>query len=641
MKIICSTANHQVQRYEMLSVLIFFRDFLMDNYMRRNKIPEMVIGCRVRHRGARGVVKFCGRIGSLDGEWLGIEWDEKSRGKHDGTYQNVRYFETSAPQSGSFMRPNTVEYGCSFVEAGKERIIEGTNVSQWEKIESFGSAKADACDKVRKEMSCLCLDGTLVSFAGELSVSDSVLFSGITSLYLRNTLIVDWSEIVKIISFMPRLSSLALSNNKLQSTHCAALENVTFSQIETLALSQTEYNWNEVSVLPKVFPNLNEFWLSYNCIDIIESELKMPSLRLLSLESNPLASWHEVLKLGSLSNLQCLFLGHTKLKEICIPQSGLFPSLRSLMLSHNEISDWNSINELNKIPSLEELSIIGNPVLNLDKSRSRQFVIAKIAHLRVFNKVAISAAERKGSEIDYLKNYGTTWLKLRNAKGMEDNLACFLSEHPRFMDLVKLYGEPDHFETVKNPLKNMTQLLKFTYSDKPAVEKRVPNFLTVQKLKILVGELFHLKPQLVKLSYKSSRNPDIVVSLDHDLYSLSYYSVEENDIIIVEQICSSSLGGELLALPNVYRMFCSPDGIFCYCDFMISRCEEKAIFIENCICIEMSIYLEHCNLHTKSIEQQCCATCKALVLMLLFCVYFVMIMRMLHHPKIPDFFRVK
>ncbi|KRZ61259.1 Tubulin-specific chaperone E [Trichinella nativa] len=560
MKIICSTANHQVQRYEMLSVLIFFRDFLMDNYMRRNKIPEMVIGCRVRHRGARGVVKFCGRIGSLDGEWLGIEWDEKSRGKHDGTYQNVRYFETSAPQSGSFMRPNTVEYGCSFVEAGKERIIEGTNVSQWEKIESFGSAKADACDKVRKEMSCLCLDGTLVSFAGELSVSDSVLFSGITSLYLRNTLIVDWSEIVKIISFMPRLSSLALSNNKLQSTHCAALENVTFSQIETLALSQTEYNWNEVSVLPKVFPNLNEFWLSYNCIDIIESELKMPSLRLLSLESNPLASWHEVLKLGSLSNLQCLFLGHTKLKEICIPQSGLFPSLRSLMLSHNEISDvgWNSINELNKIPSLEELSIIGNPVLNLDKSRSRQFVIAKIAHLRVFNKVAISAAERKGSEIDYLKNYGTTWLKLRNAKGMEDNLACFLSEHPRFMDLVKLYGEPDHFETVKNPLKNMTQcmqMLKFTYSDKPAVEKRVPNFLTVQKLKILVGELFHLKPQLVKLSYKSSRNPDIVVSLDHDLYSLSYYSVEENDIIIVEQICSSSLGGELLALPNLRCQF--------------------------------------------------------------------------------------
>ncbi|KRZ25420.1 Tubulin-specific chaperone E [Trichinella pseudospiralis] len=567
----------------MFSVLCFFRDILMDHHMRRNKIPEMVIGCRVRHRDARGVVKFCGRIGLLDGEWLGIDWDERSRGKHDGTYQNVRYFETSAPQSGSFMRPDTVEYGCSFVEAGKERIAECTNISQWEKIE---------------KMSCLCLDGTLVSFAGELSVSDSVLFSGITSLYLRNTLIVDWSEIVQIIRFMPCLSSLALSNNKLQSTHCAALENVSFSQIETLALSQTEYNWNEVSVLPKVFPNLNEFWLSYNCINVIESELEMPSLRLLSLESNPLASWHEVLKLGSLSNLQCLFLGHTKLKEISIPQSSLFPSLRSLMLSHNEIADWNSINELNKIPSLEELSIIGNPVLNLDKSRSRQFIIAKIAHLRVFNKVAISAAERKGSEIDYLKHYGTTWLKLRNAKGMEDNLACFLSEHPRYMDLVKLYGEPDHFETVKNPLKNMTQcmqMLKFTYSDKPVIEKRVPNFLTVQKLKILVSELFHLKPQLVKLSYKSSRNPDIVVSLDHDLYSL--------------KICLSSLGEELLALPNVYRMFCSPDASSLVMRHLInSNSSDDAPFLAKEMNMEMSIYLGHCNLHTKSIEQQCCAT---------------------------------
>ncbi|KRZ25423.1 Tubulin-specific chaperone E [Trichinella pseudospiralis] len=563
----------------MFSVLCFFRDILMDHHMRRNKIPEMVIGCRVRHRDARGVVKFCGRIGLLDGEWLGIDWDERSRGKHDGTYQNVRYFETSAPQSGSFMRPDTVEYGCSFVEAGKERIAECTNISQWEKIESFGSTKADASEKIRKEMSCLCLDGTLVSFAGELSVSDSVLFSGITSLYLRNTLIVDWSEIVQIIRFMPCLSSLALSNNKLQSTHCAALENVSFSQIETLALSQTEYNWNEVSVLPKVFPNLNEFWLSYNCINVIESELEMPSLRLLSLESNPLASWHE-------------------LKEISIPQSSLFPSLRSLMLSHNEIADWNSINELNKIPSLEELSIIGNPVLNLDKSRSRQFIIAKIAHLRVFNKVAISAAERKGSEIDYLKHYGTTWLKLRNAKGMEDNLACFLSEHPRYMDLVKLYGEPDHFETVKNPLKNMTQcmqMLKFTYSDKPVIEKRVPNFLTVQKLKILVSELFHLKPQLVKLSYKSSRNPDIVVSLDHDLYSL--------------KICLSSLGEELLALPNVYRMFCSPDASSLVMRHLInSNSSDDAPFLAKEMNMEMSIYLGHCNLHTKSIEQQCCAT---------------------------------
>jgi tubulin-specific chaperone E len=28
------------------------------------------------------------------GNWVGVEWDNKDRGKHDGTIDGIKYFET-------------------------------------------------------------------------------------------------------------------------------------------------------------------------------------------------------------------------------------------------------------------------------------------------------------------------------------------------------------------------------------------------------------------------------------------------------------------------------------------------------------------------------------------------------------------
>lgn len=38
-------------------------------------------------------VRYVGHVTGTTGEWLGVEWDDPNRGKHDGTYQEVKYFE--------------------------------------------------------------------------------------------------------------------------------------------------------------------------------------------------------------------------------------------------------------------------------------------------------------------------------------------------------------------------------------------------------------------------------------------------------------------------------------------------------------------------------------------------------------------
>jgi dynactin complex subunit len=50
------------------------------------------IGTRIFLLGYIGTIKFFGPVHGTTGTWLGVEWDDPQRGKHDGTKEGVRYF---------------------------------------------------------------------------------------------------------------------------------------------------------------------------------------------------------------------------------------------------------------------------------------------------------------------------------------------------------------------------------------------------------------------------------------------------------------------------------------------------------------------------------------------------------------------
>lgn len=37
-------------------------------------------------------VRYVGKVEGTTGEWLGVEWDDPTRGKHSGQHQGVKYF---------------------------------------------------------------------------------------------------------------------------------------------------------------------------------------------------------------------------------------------------------------------------------------------------------------------------------------------------------------------------------------------------------------------------------------------------------------------------------------------------------------------------------------------------------------------
>lgn len=51
------------------------------------------IGKRLSYDGRLCTVRYQGEVQGTKGEWLGVEWDDPTRGKHAGEHQGIKYFE--------------------------------------------------------------------------------------------------------------------------------------------------------------------------------------------------------------------------------------------------------------------------------------------------------------------------------------------------------------------------------------------------------------------------------------------------------------------------------------------------------------------------------------------------------------------
>lgn len=96
-----------------------------------NLINMFAVGNRVRDGdGFRATIRYIGPVAAAKNKeevWLGVEWDDASRGKHDGSCLDgegklVRYF-TCAYGAGSFIKPAKIVLGRSLVEALHDRYV--------------------------------------------------------------------------------------------------------------------------------------------------------------------------------------------------------------------------------------------------------------------------------------------------------------------------------------------------------------------------------------------------------------------------------------------------------------------------------------------------------------------------------------
>ena len=82
--------------------------------------PSFRPGDRLRVGGDAATVRYVGPVaGKGPDAWVGLEWDDEARGKHDGSVGGRRYFavRSTAPASGSLIRAPALAAGAAKLAA--------------------------------------------------------------------------------------------------------------------------------------------------------------------------------------------------------------------------------------------------------------------------------------------------------------------------------------------------------------------------------------------------------------------------------------------------------------------------------------------------------------------------------------------
>lgn len=144
--------------------------------------PTMLppLDARIDYAGHHGSIRYVGQVLNSQGLWLGVDWDDRSRGKHSGAKDGVQYFQClyarsqhialcpiclhllRVPGAGSFIRPSAkVSLGTSFLHALSSKYIESLHGSESQEIVILGSSngsiqvEAVDLDKIRRRLSDL------------------------------------------------------------------------------------------------------------------------------------------------------------------------------------------------------------------------------------------------------------------------------------------------------------------------------------------------------------------------------------------------------------------------------------------------------------------------------------------------------
>ncbi|KAI9783912.1 MAG: hypothetical protein M1816_001122 [Peltula sp. TS41687] len=519
---------------------------------------EHYIDQRLSFASALCTVRYIGAVNGTKGEWLGVEWDDPGRGKHSGEHDGVRYFECKSkhPTAGSFVRPNRPrDHPNSFLEAlhkkyAYEDPIEppGTTSNQpiilgGKVVEEVGFDKIRKQQAVLRDLRVVLLDGCRVAGltsdgrAGDKGRRRQAIEEirntcpNIVELDLSRNLIERWEEVAGICAPLERLRSLRLNGNRFSNLGSSREENVDdvtspFDGVKELSFDENLLSWEDIALLVASFPSLTTLFASSNNLSTLTVNPNSTNLTKIVLEENQFTSLSVIKPLCELPLLQSLYLGHNAINgRKGSPESkGLEPifpeSVTYLDLSYNEIDNWDFINQLQyHFPGLTGLRIAHNPLYedkaghpSMGVEESFMLTLARLPCLKILNFSNITPQERTNAEIYYLSRITK---ELEAVSENEENQV--IQNHPRYSTLCELYGPPTIKRQTINPNSLSARLVRFEFiSAKPANQPdqqvpgststkthRLPRSLDIYRLKGIVGRLFGLRPNRIKLIWET------------------------------------------------------------------------------------------------------------------------------------------
>uniref|UniRef100_A0A914LJB8 Tubulin-specific chaperone E n=1 Tax=Meloidogyne incognita TaxID=6306 RepID=A0A914LJB8_MELIC len=224
---------------------------------------------RVMLKEAKGVVKYCGEVEGTTGIWIGVDWDNKERGKHSGSFNGKQYFKALEKD---------LEFGTDLFDEVNEKYASNSKMDEIKiqdssKAKLFEFVKMDKIYSKQKQifkLKCIVLSFSKVSHLNSNKLGQ-LKFNFCTELDLCSTLIGKWTDLINILFAFPALKILNLDCNRIE-----PLEDCTTKELENID--------NNLDVFKGITQlSVNECNLTSQTWESIDQLGRLPSLEKLNL----------------------------------------------------------------------------------------------------------------------------------------------------------------------------------------------------------------------------------------------------------------------------------------------------------------------------------------------------------------------
>ncbi|GFP52341.1 tubulin-specific chaperone E [Trichoderma asperellum] len=502
------------------------------------------IGQRISYDGAPCTVRYVGEVAGTTGGWLGVEWDDAARGKHDGSHKGTRYFTclSKSPTAASFVRPTRpADAPLSFLAALNERyVVDAPGAVQGKsKVEIVISGKVAqemGFDKIwrrqsrLKELKIVVLDGQKVAMArSDGDVNDEGLAATIAEtapkvveLDLSRNLFERFGPVVDICRDLKDLQKLCIKFLDILTDDALKGAESVFGGVAELQLGETLMSWEESCLVASKCPSLATLLVGSNQLSSLPfmSHVSLPStLTSVNLEYNDFTSLSDIASLTTLKSLRHLQLKGNNISTITSSSDAadvvFSSSVQHVDLSYNKVDSWEFIDKLTAVfPGMTALRISHNPIYyTIDAESNAQssdesfmFTVARIAQLKILNFTQIIATDRTNAETFYLSRIAKQLATVPEAA--EDSIKAL---HPRYKELCEAHGEPDVIrreEINPNFLEARLITTEFHYegaSDEGKKTRitRIPKSFDIYAVKGIAGKMYGLAPLKLRLIWET------------------------------------------------------------------------------------------------------------------------------------------
>lgn len=565
---------------------------------------EAYIGQRRSYTGALCTVRYVGPLSNTKGEWLGVEWDDASRGKHNGQHEGQQVFQcvSSAPTAASFLRP--------FRKPDPEKTLVDAIKCKYAPAAGAGGNAADGMieisGKVVEEVGFERIQEQLSILANlKIVLVDELVVSGITrrhapeqdkfnaqaelaqtcpnivELDLGWNIIETWQDVADACFPLKKLKILKAGRLRLREFEARRVDGHPFYNVEELHLNECLIR--PTQILQILSPGGVCQLSSLQTLSLLSNELESfkevgevtgrgcSSTTTVILDNNRLTDLSSLPTLFSLfPNLAALSLQGNAVSSLGLDSSISFPKLETLNLAANRIQDYSFIDSFPTLfPNLTSLRISRNPLYDQPKSqddandRQRQpqphapstasdstsyyLTLARIPGLKSLNYTTIAPRDREEGEIYYL-SVAEKEIKsiLDNKDSSEDEAQIILARqrHPLYQSLCAKYDRDDILQHYQQDRSAPTHDASSPFVEKSPLDRYAPGTLGSR----LVDARFYIPSS--SHSIATSKHPPL--RLQHSLLLPTTISVYRLKSLLAQHLGLPALGFKLVYESHEY-----------------------------------------------------------------------------------------